>query len=76
MTGVLQAPESIGFFKQEYWSGLPCPPPGDLPNTGIEPTSLQSPAFVGEFFTTNSTWEAKFNSILQIHINLEPQSVS
>ena len=34
-----QAPLSIGFSRQEYWSGLPCPPPGDLPNTGIEPKS-------------------------------------
>ena len=34
-----QAPLSVGFSKQEYWSGLPCPPPGDLPNPGIEPRS-------------------------------------
>ena len=34
-----------GFSKQEYWSGLPCPPPGDLPNPGIKPESLKSPAF-------------------------------
>ena len=34
-----QAPLSMGFSRQEYWSGLPCPPPGDLPNTGIEPRS-------------------------------------
>ena len=34
-----QAPLSMGFSRQEYWSGLPCPPPGDLPNPGIEPTS-------------------------------------
>ena len=33
-----QAPLSMGFFRQEYWSGLPCPPPGDLPDPGIEPT--------------------------------------
>ena len=37
-----QAPLSIGFSGQEYWSGLVCPPPGDLPNTGIEPMSLMS----------------------------------
>ena len=37
-------PLSMGFSRQEYWSGLPCPPPGDLPNPGIEPTSLTSPA--------------------------------
>ena len=35
-----QCPLSMGFSRQEYWSGLPCPPPGDLPNLGIEPTSL------------------------------------
>ena len=39
-----QALLSIGFFRQEYWSGLPCPPPGDLPNPGTEPTSPVSPA--------------------------------
>ena len=38
-TVVRQAPLSMGFFRQEYWSGLPCPPPGDLPNPGIEPRS-------------------------------------
>ena len=40
------------FSRQEYWSGLPCPPPGDLPNPGIKPTSLTSPALAGGFFTT------------------------
>ena len=54
----LQAPLSIGFSKQEYWSGLPCPPPGDLPNPGIESASLMSPAWAGRFFTTSATWEA------------------
>ena len=34
-----QAPLPMGFSRQEYWSGLPCPPPGDLPDSGIEPTS-------------------------------------
>ena len=42
-TAVLQAPLSMGFFRQEYWSGLPCPPSGDLPDPGIEPMSLMSP---------------------------------
>ena len=36
-TVALQAPLSMGFSRQEYWSGLPCPPPGDLPNPGIQP---------------------------------------
>ena len=42
---------SIGFSRQEYWSGLPCPPPGDLPNPGIIPVSLISPSLAGKFFT-------------------------
>ena len=42
--------------RQEYWSGLPFPSPGDLPNPGIEPMSLMSPASAGRFFTTSSTW--------------------
>ena len=46
-----------GFSRQEYWSGLPSPPPGDLPNGGIEPTSLTSPALASGFFTTSATWE-------------------
>ena len=39
-TAACQAPLSVGFYSQEYWSGLPCLPPGDLPNSGIEPKSL------------------------------------
>ena len=45
-----QAPLSMGFSRQEYWSGLPCPPAGDLPDPGIEPKSLESPALAGGFF--------------------------
>ena len=48
----------MGFSRQEYWSGLPCPPPGDLPNPGIEPASLMSPELAGGFFTSSATWEA------------------
>ena len=47
-----QAPLSVEFSRQEYWSGLPCPPPGDLPNPGIKPMSLVSPALPGRSFTT------------------------
>ena len=46
----------LGFSRQEYWSGMPCPPPGDLPNSGIETTSLMSPALAGGFFTTRLPW--------------------
>ena len=46
-----------GFSRQEYWSGLPCPLPRDLPDPGIEPPSLMSAALAGEFFTTSATWE-------------------
>ena len=55
-----QAPLSMGFSRQEYWSGLPFPPPGDLPDSGIEPESLMSPALAGRFFTTDATWEPNF----------------
>ena len=47
----------MGFSRQEYWSGLPCLPPGDLPNPGIKPESLKFPALAGGFFTTSATWE-------------------
>ena len=47
----------MGFSRQGYQSGLPCPPPGDLSNPGIEPAPLSHPALAGIFFTTSSTWE-------------------
>ena len=50
---------SWGFSRQEYWSGLPCPPPGDLPDPGIKPTSLMSPTLAGRFFTISATWEVQ-----------------
>ena len=50
-----QASLSMGFPRQEYWSGLSFPIPGDVPNPGIKPTSPASPALAGEFFTTEST---------------------
>ena len=46
------------FSRQEDWSGLPFPSPGDLPDAGIEPSSLMSPALAGGFFTASATWEA------------------
>ena len=53
-----QAPLSMGFSRQEYWRGLLCHPPGDLPDPGIELESLASPALAGGFFTTSATREA------------------
>ena len=50
----LQVPPSMGFSRQEYWTGLPSPSPGDLPNPGIE---LQSPAWAGGFFTPGALKE-------------------
>ena len=55
-----QAPLSMGFLKQEYWSGLPFYFPGDLPNPGIKPTFLVSSALAGGFFTTSATWEGPY----------------
>ena len=57
-TVALQAPLSMGFSRHEYWSGLLCSPPGDLPDPGMEPSSLMSLALAGRFFTTSCTWEA------------------
>ena len=51
-----QAPLSMGFSRHEYWSGLPFPSPGDLPDPGIKPASL---SLAGGFFTTSATWEAR-----------------
>ena len=51
----------MGFSRQEYWSGLLCPSPGDLPNPVIKPRSLISPALAGGFSTTSATWEAPHN---------------
>ena len=48
----------MGFSRQEYWSCLPLPPPGDPPHPGIEPMSLRCPALAGRFFTASATWEA------------------
>ena len=53
-----QAPLFMGFSRQEYWTGLPSPPPMNLPDSGIEPVSLKSPALAGGFFTISTAWEA------------------
>ena len=61
-----QASLSMGFSRQEYWCGLLCPPPGNLPNPGIKPAPLTSPALAGRFFTTRATWEALKASIRSV----------
>ena len=80
-----QTPLSVGLSRQEYWSGWPCPPPGDLPDPGIEPVSLLSSALAGGLFTTappgkphkyctsdKSSWElysALFINLLQTNLS-------
>ena len=66
----LQAPLSMGFSRQEYWSGLPCPPPGNLPGPGIKPTFLVSSALAGGFFTISTTCKIELmNKLKNIVIN-------
>ena len=57
-TVACQAPLFMGFFMQEYWSGLSRPPPGDRPYPETEPTSPVAQALAGRFFTPRATWEA------------------
>ena len=52
-----QVPLSMGYFRQEYWSGFSFPPPEDLPDSGMELVSLIFPALASRFFTTNATCE-------------------
>ena len=59
-----QAPLSMGFSRQEYWSGLPLPSPGDFPDPGVEP---RSPALVGELFTTEPPAKPKRLVLLFIY---------
>ena len=59
-----QAPLSMGFSRQKYWSGFPCPPPGDLPHPGIESMSLMSPSLTSMFFTPWETLQGGFISYL------------
>ena len=65
-----QAPPSMGFSRQEYWNGLPCPPPWYLPDPGIGPVSLTSPALAGGFFTTNTTREVHGSNDYDIMANI------
>ena len=71
----------MGFSRQEYWSGLSCPPPGDLPDPGIKPVSLKSHALARGFFTTSATWRETSSKKSpragpQLHLALFPYPVS
>ena len=61
-----QAPLSVGFPRQEYWSGLPFPPPGNLPDPETEPVSPASPAFAGGFITTEPPGKLKSLELLDL----------
>ena len=56
-TVACQAPLSMGFSRQEYWSGLSCPPSEDLSNPGIQPAFLKFPTLAKGVFTTSATWD-------------------
>ena len=60
------------FSRREYWSGLPFPSPWDLPDPGIQPMSLKSPALTGGFFATSATWEAPWNTVYASILNRHP----
>ena len=69
-----QAPLSTGFSRQEYWSGLPCPPPGDLPDPGMESASLMSPALAGRFIHERHlgspfpSWDSRLLSVRDLPV--------
>ena len=69
-TVALQAPLSMEFSKQEYWSGLPCPSSEDLPDPGIKRASLISPALADKFFNISLTWEAQFSYEFYLFFNI------
>ena len=72
-----QAPLSVGFPRQEYWNGVPLPPPRDLRDPGIEPMSLLSPALTDGFFTTLSHLASHLNVLhltIFAYIYLPPNS--
>ena len=74
-TVACQAPLSMGFSRQESWSGLPGPPPGDLPNPGIEPESPVSPALADGFFTASATWEACITPVTRLKLNTTVETI-
>ena len=65
-----QAPLSMGFSRQECWSELPCPPPGDLPDPGLTPAALMSPALAGRFFTAETPEKPKLMNTVYEYILL------
>ena len=65
-TRACQAPLSMEFSRQEYWSGLSCPSPGDLPDPGIEPVVLRSPALAGRFFTATGFFTSHLGSPMYV----------
>ena len=67
-----QAPLSMGFPRQESWSGLPFPSPGDLPDPRIKPTSFAPPALAGTFFTNCTPWKHSRLSLLQTFLRVSP----
>ena len=75
-TTTRQAPLSMEFCRQEYWSGSPCPLPGDLPEPEIKPVSLMSPALAGGFFTTSTTWEAQNVKTIIINVMILTMTIN
>ena len=69
-TAGCRAPLSMGFSRQDYWSELSCPSPGNLPDPGIKPASPVSPTLAGGVFTTSATWEALFLFCRYVHLCL------
>ena len=70
-----QIPLSLRFSRQEYWNGLPCPPPGDLPDSGMKSMPLMSPALAARFFTTSISWEAPRQG-MAVHTSIPRPRVS
>ena len=69
-----QSPLSMRLSRQEHWSGLPCPPAGDLPDLGIEPVSSMFTCTGGGFFTTSATWEAHILSSRTCKLSYDDRS--
>ena len=65
----------MGFSRHEYWSGFPSTPPGDLPDPGIEPVSLTTPALAGGFFTANAAWEVPASHTFRQNVMLKGETL-